>query len=258
MKKTQRFAKLSLFIFGSFSFGWILGIVLHELGHAVAMWLTGGIVDRITITPFSWSYTYYGSTPKYPQFTTWSGTLLGSLFGAIILLISSKKATPYVVPFLFMGVSPMLNGGGYYVIDPFISKRGDPTSLVRSGVPMYIVLGVGILLLALGAYLVVRYIHWSGIEQQDSLQERLIIFGSGILPYFVLAMLYSMVFEPDDMMQSVIVILMVLLFVVLVAFVSSKYPKLAKNRLSVKITRGHVMYASVLGVLAIVVPHLIF
>ena len=95
MKEKNRLLKLSLFIFGSFSFGWILGTVLHELGHAVAMWVTGGIVDGITINPFSWSYAYYGSAPAYPNFTTWSGVLLGSLFGLIILLTIRKKSSPW-------------------------------------------------------------------------------------------------------------------------------------------------------------------
>jgi Peptidase M50B-like len=73
----HRILKLSIFLFGSFSFSWVLGTVFHELGYAIAMWVTGGKVSRITINPFSWSYTYYASSPRYPAFSSWAGMLLG-------------------------------------------------------------------------------------------------------------------------------------------------------------------------------------
>jgi len=150
MKNSHRPLVLSIFIFGSSAFGWVFGTGLHELGHAVSMWITGGVVNRITLTPFSWSYTYYGSPPKYPQFTTWSGVLLGSFFGLLILLWIRNKNSPYFVPFLYLGIAPMLQSGGYYFIDTFITKRGDAASLIQAGVPIYYVLGAGLALAFLG------------------------------------------------------------------------------------------------------------
>ena len=258
MNNSKRIIKLVLFTSGSFSFAWVLGIVLHELGHAVAMWTTGGIVDRITITPFSWSYTYYGSTPKYPQFTTWSGALLGSLFGLIILFIIRNKPTPYSVPFLYLGIAPMLHGGGYYLLDTFVTKRGDAASLIRSGVPISVVLAVGFFLAVIGIFFLIKYFYWNGLSPRDTFPQRCIVFGIGIIAYFVLGLIYSIVLEPESLMQDVIANVLLILFAIFAGFVSMKIPQIEKYQLASKVQWHHVAYAIVLGSLAIVIPHLFF
>jgi len=258
MINSKRIVKLTLFSSGSFSFGWILGIVLHELGHAVAMWITGGIVNRITITPFSWSYTYYGSIPKYPQFTTWAGALLGSLFGLIVLFLIRKKATPYSVPFLYLGIAPMLHGGGYYLLDTFVTKRGDASNLIRSGVPIIVVLAVGFLLAVGGIFFLIKYFYWNGLSPRDTFLHRCIVFGIGVMAYFLLGLIFSVVLEPENVMQDVIAIVSLIVFAIFVGFVSIKIPQIEKFQLPSKVQWRHVAYAIMLGVLAIVVPHLFF
>lgn len=150
MTERRRTLRLILFILGSFSFGSVLGTVLHELGHAVAMWLMGGVVERITISPYSWSYTFYGGTPLYPNVATWAGLVLGSLFGLVILWSIRKHSSPYLTPFMFIGVTTMLEDGGYYLLSIYVSKRGDAAHLIASGVPQPVVVAVAGLALILG------------------------------------------------------------------------------------------------------------
>ena len=256
MKEVRQFVKLSIFIFGSFSFGWVFGIVLHELGHAIAMWVTGGIVDRITIAPFSWSYTYYESTPKYPQLTTWSGVLIGAAIGLIVLLGIRKNTTPYLIPFIFLGFSPLLNGGGYYIVDTFISNQGDAFSLLQSGVPKYVVLGVGLLLLAMGVYVVIINVHRVGITPKDTFIQRAVLFGSGILPYFMMKTIYAIIKNPKGVPDAVAAIIIVFFIVVLVSWAAPKY--LNQGKIPETIEWYHAIYATLLGVSAIVVPQMIF
>jgi hypothetical protein len=258
MRKAEQLLKRSLFIFGSFSCGWVLGIILHELGHAVSMWITGGVVDRITISPFSWSYTYYGSVPKYPNFTTWSGILIGSLFGLVILLAIARRPTPYLVPLVFTGVTPMLQGGGYYLIDTFISKEGDAASLIESGIPMTVVLGAAILIATMGVFFVIRFIYWNGIDPGDKISQRALTLVLGMVPYFVLALIYGLVYEPEDILQKVLAIGMVSMFAVFLALVSMRYPKMEERKPLVRIEWHHVLYAMGLGIAAMVVPYLGF
>jgi hypothetical protein len=220
------------------------------------MWITGGIVDRITINPLSWSYTYYGSLPKYPQFTTWAGVLFGSAMGLILLCSVWKKETPYLVPFLFMGLAPLLNGGGYYLVDTFISTQGDAFRLLQAGVPKFVVLSAGSILLAIGIYLTIRLVHRIGIMPQDTFLQRVALFGSGILPYFFLSLIYSSLYAKEDVPTDLSAIVMVFCFVVLIAWVSSK--SLKRAGLSAKIEWKHAIFAAGLGLSAIAIPYLFF
>ncbi len=86
----------SLFLLGSFSIGYNLAMAIHELGHALAMWATGGSVARIRLNPFSWSYTYYGSSPACPVLTA-----LTSTDGALARLkILEGGVGPYLIAML--------------------------------------------------------------------------------------------------------------------------------------------------------------
>lgn len=257
MKERRRVLRLMLFILGSFSFGWVLGVGLQELGHAAAMWLTGGMVERITLSPFSWSITYYGSTPQYPNFTTGSGLVLGTLFGLVILLSIRKQAAPYLVPFLFMGVTPMLQGGGYYLLDIYIFKRGDAARLIDAGVPQPAVIGAGVLALILGVYVLVRSIHRLGITPQDTFFQRCLIFGGGVVPYFTLSLIYTLVNQPWDAVQDALTIAIAAGLIALVAGLSLRSLP-SERRESVVIEGHHVIYALVLGTAAVVTPYLVF
>lgn len=235
-----------------------MGIVLHELGHAIAMWVTGGSVTRIVITPFSWSYTYYGSAPKYPQFADWSGLIIGSILSLLIVFMIRKQRSPYVVPFLFAGFAPLLNGGGYFLVDALVLKRGDAASLIASGVPMSSVAGAGLLFLAVGLYLVIRNIYRMGIEPQDAFGKRLARLAFGVLPYFIFAVIYSIIRAPENLAGSGIAILIVFAAMILASGASMKYGTPADGKVLTGIKWRHAICAVVLGVGAIVIPHLIF
>jgi hypothetical protein len=255
---SQRIVKLPLFLFGSFTFGWTLGTVFHELGHAISMWITGGTVSRITINPFSWSYTYYGTSPRFPAFTTWSGVVLGSVLGLLLLFIVTRKHSPYFFPFVLASVAPILNGGGYYLVDILVSHRGDASSLLQSGTPKFVLLGAAVFWLILGLYLVIRLINLSGVKPEDPFINRMVIFGFGILPYFQLSALYSMIYTPEDTLQEIVSIVLVVILVLVLAFASIKMHQRQKATLVATVEWKHVAYALVLGFAAIVIPFLIF
>ena len=222
------------------------------------MWITGGKVSRITINPFSWSYTYYGSSPHFPAFSTWSGVVLGSILGLILFLIAIRKPTPYLFPFVLTGILPILKGGGYYLVDILVGHQGDATDLVQSGTPKFVVLGAGTLWIILGLYLMIRFINLSGIRPEDPFVNRLVIFGFGILPYFQLSALYTIVFLPEDLMEEIATIFLAIALVTFVAFASSKLHQHKKTALKITIEWKHAVYALVLGISAIVIPFLIF
>lgn len=114
----MRLFKSSLLLFGSFAIGFNLAIALHELSHAMAMWATGGTVERITLHPFSRSYTYYGSQPKLPMLTASAGIVFGTLFALLLLVLVSRfRHEPWFLIFIMTAIGGTANNGLYAIID---------------------------------------------------------------------------------------------------------------------------------------------
>ena len=135
-------------------------------------------------------------------------------------------------------------------------KKGDAFDLIRRGVPSYLVLGAGIMLLVAGLYCMLRILGRVGITQQDTLSERAAIICAGILPYFLLALLYTIINAKEDLPANLLAIVMVSFFSVFVAWMSMKLPKW--NDPPVNIEWKHVIFAVVLGISAIIIPRFIF
>ena len=176
--------------------------------------------------------------------------------GLLVLLSLRKWTTPYLVPLFFLGLAPLLNGGGYYLVDTFITKKGDATALLRAGTPKYMILGAGLIFLATGLYLAIRLVKRLGITRQDTFLKRAALLGAGILPYFALALIYAIKNEEKDLLAALCSLPMTACVVIVIAWASQKYLK--QNEASVNIEWRHAIFAVCLGVLAIVLPHLIF
>ncbi len=63
--------KRGLLLLGSFAIAYNASEFLHELGHALAAWMTGGQVFGIVVHPFNWSFCY--AVSPYPLFLTAAG-----------------------------------------------------------------------------------------------------------------------------------------------------------------------------------------
>ena len=90
---TKEAVKRALLLLGSYAIAYNTSTFLHELGHAVAAWLSGGQVFGITLHPFSWSYSY--AVSLNPVFLTAGGVLFSSLAGVLILYIDISYGYGY-------------------------------------------------------------------------------------------------------------------------------------------------------------------
>jgi hypothetical protein len=153
-------------------------------------------------------------------------------------------------------VAPLLNGGGYYLVNTFNSTKGDAFSLLQAGVPKYVVLGAASILLLIGIYFTIRLVHRIGIRPQDPFVTRLALLGAGVLPYFFLSLIYSIRFAREDLPADAAALVMVSCFVVLVAWVSLK--SLQRDTISANIEWKHTIFAAGLGLAALALPYLLF
>jgi len=70
-------------IIATLLFSWWGMQAVHEFGHILAAWLSGGRVDRTVLPPLGISRTDLTVNP-YPLLVAWSGPLFGVLFPWIV------------------------------------------------------------------------------------------------------------------------------------------------------------------------------
>jgi hypothetical protein len=89
---------------------WLGMQAVHELGHVVGAWLTGGRVERVVLQPLSISRTDVAPNPR-PLWVVWAGPSLGVLLpiGGWLLAAWRKWSAAFVCRF-FAGFCLVANG----------------------------------------------------------------------------------------------------------------------------------------------------
>jgi hypothetical protein len=189
----NRMVKLrkSLFLLGSFSIGHNIAMATHELGHALAMWATGGSVARITLNPFSKSYTVYGSPAAYPLFTSWAGAVFSSAIGLLLLICFRNSQRWWTLPLMMMGLCAIVVNGLYLIVDTVLLSGGDATYLIHNGIARSIILLVGIGLIILGLTIGYCLFPRMGLTSSDDALTRLAILEGGVGPYLIVMLIYQ-------------------------------------------------------------------
>ncbi len=116
---------------------------VHEAGHVLHAWLSGGSVARVVLHPLEISRTEFAANP-WPLFVAWGGLLWGSALPAALLVL-----TPHVKPHVgqlasfFAGFCLVANGA--YLLGGTLTHAGDPGDLIRLGsaVPLLLLAGFG-------------------------------------------------------------------------------------------------------------------
>ena len=138
-------------------FSWLGMQAVHELGHVLHAWMTGGKVTRVLLDPLEISRTDVAPNP-HPQFVAWGGPIWGSVLPA--LLWSALRAARFRRAWLarfFAGFCLVANGA--YLLGGSLWPAGDAEVLVREGAPRWALAGFGITATAAGLCL------WNGLGQ---------------------------------------------------------------------------------------------
>ena len=67
----QRYLQI-LLVASFIAFSWLAFMVVHEFGHALTAWLTGGSVSLMILHPLQISWTSFSRNP-HPQLVAWGG-----------------------------------------------------------------------------------------------------------------------------------------------------------------------------------------
>ncbi len=145
----------SALVVGAIGFSWFAMMDVHELGHVVAAWLTGGEVRRVVLPVVGFSRTDLNANP-HPLLVAWGGAVLGSLFPLMLLAIArmlSRRGT-FVLSF-FAGFC-LISNGAYLAGGAWINA-GDAGDLLAQGTRHWQLIAFGLPAVALGLRL------WNGL-----------------------------------------------------------------------------------------------
>jgi hypothetical protein len=110
---------------------WLGMQVIHEFGHVLGAWVTGGEVERVILHPLTISRTDLGRNP-YPLFVVWTGPVIGVVLPVIFYVVALKLAMrgAFVLRF-FAGFCLIANGA--YIGAGSFDGIGDAGQMLRNG-----------------------------------------------------------------------------------------------------------------------------
>ena len=177
-KVTKESFKKGLLLLGSFPIAYELSLLLHELCHAGAAWISGGQVFGITINPFSWSHSY--SISPSPFFHIAAGVVGSSILAFLIFLLLIHWDQEWLLPLMLIGPIALLVNGEYLIMDIVKRSGGDACHLMDMGVPFYTVLSMGTIFLITGFILLFLLVRKIGLLDTN-FGNRLLILTIGII-----------------------------------------------------------------------------
>ncbi|MBM4037890.1 MAG: hypothetical protein FJ290_05190 [Planctomycetes bacterium] len=135
---------------------WLGMMVVHECGHVLHAWASGGRVTGVLLHPLKISMTQVYPNP-HPLFERWGGPVWGCLipFGMFGVARLARARFAYIVRF-FAGFCLIANG--VYIGLGSFDRVGDAGNLMGLGTPRWVLWLFGAVALALGLWL------WHGLR----------------------------------------------------------------------------------------------
>jgi hypothetical protein len=145
----------ALLIVSAVACSWLGMMAVHELGHVLHLFATGGTVEYVILHPLAISYTRPGENP-HPLAVAWGGAIWGCLIPLIALggVRVLARAWGYLAAF-FAGFSLIANGA-YLAGDAFV-QGGDGRELIAGGSPPWLLVAFGVTAITAGLLL------WNGL-----------------------------------------------------------------------------------------------
>jgi hypothetical protein len=115
----------------------------HELGHVLAVWAGGGIVDHVILHPFALSQTVIRRNP-HPLAAVWAGPVVGCLLPLVLagVVAAWRPRLNYLMHF-FAGFCLIANGA-YIGIGAF-EGVGDAGQMLTHGTPFWVLPAFGLI-----------------------------------------------------------------------------------------------------------------
>jgi hypothetical protein len=114
---------------------WLGMQAVHELGHVVGAWLTGGTVERVVLNPLAISRTDVAPNPE-PLVVVWAGPMVGVLLPLAVWGISAATGWQGAWAARYFAGFCLLANGLYIGVGSF-DGVGDAGDMLRAGSPTW-------------------------------------------------------------------------------------------------------------------------
>lgn len=127
---------------------WLGFLAIHELGHVIGAWVTGGRVIDVSIPLFGFSQTIGHPNPR-ELVVVWAGPVVGTIAPFLLLLIwrAARRRVPDLLLF-FAGFCAIANGA--YIGVGWIWRAGHAGDMLRLGTPVWVMALFGVTAIVLG------------------------------------------------------------------------------------------------------------
>lgn len=114
---------------------WLAMQAVHEFGHVLGAWLTGGRVAKVVLHPFTISRTDLAHNPS-PLVVVWSGPVVGVFVPLVMwgLALLLRMPGAFALRF-FAGFCLIANGA--YIAGGSFNRIGDCGEMLRHGSPLW-------------------------------------------------------------------------------------------------------------------------
>jgi hypothetical protein len=129
---------------------WYGMMAIHEVGHCLAAWVTGGVVEKVHFPLLGFSQTFYHENP-HPLAVAWAGAAGCAVLAALLLRASRNMRRPYQQALLYFAGFSLIANGLYLGLGGF-DRVGDCAELLNHGAKLWQLVAVGIGASALGVY----------------------------------------------------------------------------------------------------------
>ena len=137
-------------------FCWLAMMIVHECGHVLHAWMSGGGVVKVVLHPLSISRTDVEPNP-HPHFVAWGGAIWGCGLPAVLVPIVRRLRLPFDYLYAFLAGFCLI-ANGVYLGAGAVFPAGDARDLLRLGTPWWLLLGFGIAATVAGLRL------WNGLS----------------------------------------------------------------------------------------------
>jgi hypothetical protein len=184
MTKKNSLGRAVLLMLGSYAFGFNLHNIIHEFGHAVAIWLQGGRMTGFYFHPYDACLNFSTAVPNHILLYA-GGAYIGGLSTIIFAVLAWRFRTPFILPFVAACAAGLTTTARWMLITPFSDVFTDYSSMVALGVPVTFIILSGVIFLIIGVVVRILYLPLVGVLYDTSIGHRLLIYLLGILPYYI-------------------------------------------------------------------------
>lgn len=130
---------------------WLLLELLHEAGHVLHALLSGGTRIKIHLPLLGFSRTDVGINP-HPLFVAIGGAIWGCILPVLFAVaIPRSWSRLRMTAFAFAGLCSIANGA--YLAVGWVDRVGDAGDLMRHGLPVWALIGIGASMIVSGLWM---------------------------------------------------------------------------------------------------------